>query len=87
MPRTVRLLVCIPISGLASGLQGVNIVTVPVGNPGNTGELSGAGAGTCGMGGICGAVPYEYNVGKYEVTARQYTAFLNAVGGVGPQGQ
>jgi len=26
-----------------------------------------------------GAVDYNYNVGKYEVTAAQYTAFLNAV--------
>ena len=29
-----------------------------------------------------GAVGYNYNIGKYEVTAGQYTAFLNAVGGV-----
>jgi formylglycine-generating enzyme required for sulfatase activity len=27
-------------------------------------------------------VSYEYRIGKYEVTAGQYTAFLNAVGGV-----
>jgi formylglycine-generating enzyme required for sulfatase activity len=26
-----------------------------------------------------GAVPYEYSIGKYEVTLAQYTAFLNAV--------
>ena len=28
---------------------------------------------------ICGAVGYTYNIGKYEVTAGQYTEFLNAV--------
>jgi formylglycine-generating enzyme len=50
---------------------------VHVGDPGNAGELSGA----VGYGGerICGAVPYAYNIGKYEVTAGQYAAFLNAV--------
>ncbi len=57
----------------------VNIETVPVGNPGNAGELSGASAGGFGPDRICGAVNYTYNIGKYEVTAGQYTAFLNAV--------
>jgi formylglycine-generating enzyme required for sulfatase activity len=52
---------------------------VTVGNKGNTGELSGAGAGGIGPDRICGAVNYEYRIGKYEVTAGQYTAFLNAV--------
>ena len=28
---------------------------------------------------ICGSVGYNYNIGKYEVTAGQYTEFLNAV--------
>ncbi|NLS93320.1 MAG: SUMF1/EgtB/PvdO family nonheme iron enzyme [Planctomycetaceae bacterium] len=41
---------------------------VEVGNPGN-------GADTTGF----GAVGYTYNIGKYEVTAGQYTEFLNAV--------
>lgn len=62
------------------------IETVPVGNPGNTGELSGASADPSkynyGPDRICGAVNYAYNIGKYEVTAGQYTAFLNAVAGV-----
>ena len=53
---------------------------VTVGNPGNTGELSGYGAGGVeGPDRICGAVGYTYNIGKYEVTAGQYTEFLNAV--------
>ncbi len=55
------------------------VETVAVGNPGNAGELSGAGAGGWGPDRICGAVDYVYNIGKYEVTAGQYTAFLNAV--------
>jgi formylglycine-generating enzyme required for sulfatase activity len=63
----------------AGAVQAITIVTVPVGNPGNTGELSGAGAGGYGPDRICGAVDYTYNIGKYEVTAGQYTAFLNAV--------
>jgi formylglycine-generating enzyme len=44
---------------------------VPVGDPGNVATSFGD-----------GAVSYGYNIGKYEVTAGQYTAFLNAVGGV-----
>ncbi len=43
---------------------------VPVGNPGNVNDTHGAGYG---------GVSYVYSIGKYEVTARQYTNFLNAV--------
>ena len=57
----------------------VVIDTVPVGNPGNPGELSGEGAGGSGTDRICGAVAYTYNIGTSEVTAGQYCAFLNAV--------
>ena len=60
----------------------ITIATVPVGNPGNAGEWSGESYGGFGPNRICGAVGYTYNIGKYEVTAGQYTAFLNAVGGV-----
>jgi len=55
---------------------------VTVGNPGNVGEASGWGRDNGGPERICGSVAYAYNIGKYEVTAGQYTAFLNAVGGV-----
>jgi len=48
----------------------ITIDTVPVGNPGNTADAHGAGYG---------AVADPYKIGKYEVTAEQYTAFLNAV--------
>lgn len=46
----------------------ITIETVPVGNAGNTADTTGF-----------GAVANTYNIGKYEVTAGQYTAFLNAV--------
>ena len=52
-----------------------NLETVTVGDPGNIGELSGTEA--YGRDRICGAVGYTYNIGKYEVTAKQYTDFLN----------
>ena len=48
--------------------SGVYIDTVPVGNPGNDNDSSGY-----------GALGYTYRMGKYEVTAGQYTEFLNAV--------
>jgi sulfatase modifying factor 1 len=50
-------------TGLAS------LETVPVGNVGNK-AVHPAGQG---------AVSYNFNIGKYEVTAGQYTEFLNAV--------
>ena len=53
--------------------------TVRVDNPGNAGELSGENHGGYGPDRLCGAVAYEYRIGKYEVTAGQYCEFLNAV--------
>ena len=64
---------------LTGPLAYVVIDTLLVGNPGNPGELSGGGAGGYGPDRICGAVDYVYNIGKFEVTADQYTVFLNAV--------
>jgi len=62
---------------LAAGTaQAVTIDVVPVGNAGNTGELSGFGIYNAR---ICGAVAYDYQIGKFDVTAGQYTEFLNAV--------
>jgi formylglycine-generating enzyme len=52
---------------------------VTVVNAGNAGEWSGQSYGSNGPDRICGAVSYAYNIGKYEVTAGQYAAFLNAV--------
>jgi formylglycine-generating enzyme required for sulfatase activity len=49
-----------------------SLETVNVGNAGNAADTRYATPGY-------GAVSYEYKIGKYEVTAGQYTAFLNAV--------
>ena len=72
----LALVVCACTVG-ARGDVVIDIVTV--GNPGNAGELSGEGAGGYGPDRICGAVDYVYNIGKFEITAGQYTEFLNAV--------
>ena len=56
----------------AFAAQAINIETVPVGDVGNAGDTD---VYTDGQ----GTVSYAYNIGKYEVTAGQYTAFLNAV--------
>jgi len=70
----------VAVVGLVAGPAiAVTIATVPVGNVGNAGELSGAGAGGYGTDRICGSVGYTYNIGKYEVTAGQYCEFLNKV--------
>ncbi len=54
--------------GVAGASAAITIATVPVGNAGNAADTTGF-----------GAVGYGYNIGKYDVTAGQYTAFLNAV--------
>lgn len=51
-------------------VNATNIDTVTVGNPGNAPDT---------RYGLVGEVDNIYNIGKYEVTAGQYTAFLNAV--------
>ena len=48
------------------------IETVTVGNPGNTGD-------PIQFQGVFGAVSYVFAIGKHEVAAGHYTAFLNAV--------
>jgi formylglycine-generating enzyme len=70
------LIACVAILGFDSVASAkVNIETVPVGNVGNTGDTKIMKDGTTGH----GYVGYTYNIGKYEVTAAQYTGFLNAV--------
>jgi sulfatase modifying factor 1 len=54
------------LAGVASAQ--ITIATVPVGNPGNAPDTTGF-----------GEVDYAYNIGEYDVTSSQYTAFLNAV--------
>ena len=78
MRKVFALTAVIALLGLGIAAQAVTIATVPVGNAGNAGELSGSGAGGYGPDRICGSVGYNYNIGKYEVTAGQYTDFLNA---------
>ena len=57
---------CLVGAGVASAA--ITIATVPVGNPGNAADITGF-----------GSVAYSYNIGEYDVTSSQYTAFLNAV--------
>ena len=67
--RLKWLLAIVVLSMLAAAAQAaINIETVAVGNLGNSADSTGY-----------GAVGYAYNIGKYEVTAGQYTEFLNAV--------
>jgi formylglycine-generating enzyme required for sulfatase activity len=61
----------------ARGAPPVAIETVTVGNPGNAGDVQP-------FQGVFGAVDSVYAIGKYEVTAGQYAAFLNAVAATDP---
>jgi formylglycine-generating enzyme required for sulfatase activity len=72
--RVVYIAVVIWASAVSTGqaLAAISIDTVVVGNPGNSPDHK--------TGSLYGAVGYAYNIGKYEVTAGQYAAFLNAVG-------
>ena len=80
MKRNVLAAVVAALACVSMAQAEVVIETVTVGRPGNTGELSGEGAGGYyGPDRICGRVNYVYNIGKYEVTNGQYTEFLNAV--------
>lgn len=51
----------------SSASAAINITTVPLGDAGNANDSTGY-----------GGVSYAYNIGTYEVTNSQYTAFLNA---------
>ncbi len=56
---------------LGGGAEAVTIDWVTVGGAGNACETQSQGC--------FGAVDYDYQIGKYEVTMAQYTEFLNAV--------
>jgi sulfatase modifying factor 1 len=62
---------------MAPGLTSVDFVTV--GNPGNAPDTRYNSMSV-------GSVNYAYQIGKYEVTAGQYTEFLNAVAKSDPNG-
>ncbi len=68
--RFVATLVAVAI--LATTAQAVDIETVPVGDAGNANDTHFNILAS-------GRVDYTYDIGKYEVTAGQYTEFLNAV--------
>jgi formylglycine-generating enzyme required for sulfatase activity len=79
MRKQIKILAVVAalLAGAASARANVVIDTVTVGNPGNGPDVHGAGYG---------AVGYTYDIGKYEVTAGQYTQFLNAVAASDPYG-
>jgi sulfatase modifying factor 1 len=54
---------------MSAPVGAVSIDMVTVGNPGNANDTGGTNNG---------AVAYSYQIGKYDVTIGQYTAFLNA---------
>jgi formylglycine-generating enzyme len=60
----------------------ITIDTVTVGDPGNAADTAAHSGNPAGQ----GAVSYTYNIGKYEVTAGQYAAFLNAKAATDPYG-
>ena len=69
MKKRILFSLTIAIVALAAATaQAVNIVTVPVGDAGNVANGDGY-----------GAVAYNYNIGKYDVTDNQYCEFLNTV--------
>ncbi|MBN2447392.1 MAG: SUMF1/EgtB/PvdO family nonheme iron enzyme, partial [Phycisphaerae bacterium] len=61
----------------------VDIETVPVGNPGNAADMR---YNLYKRPEGFGRVDYTYGISKYEVTAGQYTEFLNKVAGVDAHG-
>lgn len=71
LPRVVFFVgVASLLAALPLPAHAISIDLVPVGNAGNANDAGGSGIG---------AVAYDYQIGKYDVTIGQYTAFLNAV--------
>jgi len=66
----------------AGMVQAITIDMVPVGNPGNAGEQSRLLKANDPN--FYGSVAYNYQIGKCEINAGQYTEFLNAVIPGGP---
>jgi len=59
---------------------------VHVGNPGNLGETQEYYSDAQMKSLTFGGVPYEYRIGKYEITIGQYAEFLNAIAKTDPYG-
>jgi formylglycine-generating enzyme len=66
----------VSITIFASTSSAITIETVTVGDPGNPNDPA---TGR-------GSVAYQYDIGKYEVTVAEYTAFLNAIAATDPYG-
>jgi formylglycine-generating enzyme required for sulfatase activity len=75
MTLVVGVLLSVANVASATIIRGINIDFVTIGNPGNPGDTR-AEANPYG----CGAVGYEYQIGKYEVTNAQWDAFVSAAG-------
>ncbi len=77
MKRLFAVTAALMLLGMGIAAQAsITIETVPVGDVGNAADTRVMMYdGTTGY----GSVGYNYSIGKYEVTAGQYTAFLNAV--------
>ena len=63
----VEIAVVVVLAGVGLVEAAINIDMVTVGNPGNANDTTGY-----------GAVSYNFDIGKYEVTNAQYCEFLNA---------
>jgi formylglycine-generating enzyme required for sulfatase activity len=79
LKQLIFIIASILFAGLA---RAVEIEMVTVGNPGNAPDTQIMRDGTTGY----GSVGYDFNIGKYEVTAGQYTEFLNAKAKSDPYG-
>lgn len=75
MRKALAITVVFVLMSLGGLCQAVVIGTVPVGDPGNLADTESMADGTTGY----GSVGYVYSIGKYEITAGQYTEFLNKV--------
>ena len=69
--RTILLLAALAMLAVTAQAA-ITVDTVSVGNPNNAADTRYNNVAV-------GAVPYTYAIGKCEITAGQYTAFLNAV--------
>jgi formylglycine-generating enzyme len=76
MPRSLVLLSLL----IASSASAVTMDWTPIGNPNNPGDSYYCGPNPC------GAVPYAYSIGTYDVTNAQYVEFLNAKAASDPLG-
>jgi len=82
--QAVLVLVIISLCSIASStradmVRGIDMDFVTIGNPGNPGDTRTGYPPSADPYG-CGAVGYEYQIGKYEVTNAQWDAFVSAVG-------